>query len=94
MKEIKLKLTSYDVSLVGENYGYSVYKSNIKHKLKNLDEDIVIIFPETVECVNSNFINGLFKDIVSQYGKDEVLKRFSLRFESGLNKDLNQLLNS
>ena len=90
MKEIKLNIDKNMPSLNGETYGKSIYKANLKFKIKNFEEPTKIIFPDHIESISDNFINGLFSEIIDKIGLEKTLALYEI--ETINNDNLKQFL--
>ena len=78
---INLEFDKTISGLAGNEYGYEEYKKQIRDKF-DIKKINVIIFPQNIEKVAISFIQGMFRDILSQIDKEELEKYIEINSSS------------
>ena len=72
MNKINLVFDQTLTCLVGNQFGYNIYLKQIKENLN--EEKNLIIFPNEIERVAISFVQGMFRDLIAKYGKEDIFK--------------------
>lgn len=75
--EIHLVFDKSTTRLVGNPYGKTVYKQQVKEKL-DFTKKNVIMFPNNIVKVASSFTQGLFSEIIGLIGYSGVEKMIEI----------------
>lgn len=78
---INLEFDKSISGLAGNEYGYEEYNNQIKEKI-DMKKINVIIFPNNIEKVAISFVQGMFRDILSQIDKEELEKYIEIQSSS------------
>ena len=78
MNKITLTFDRTLSHIAGNLYGQEVYDKQIKNRIL-MDQVNEIWFPDQIKGVSISFIQGMIKDLVNKYGKDDVLRKISLK---------------
>lgn len=79
MKVVELKFPQDLVGLAGRKYGEQVYETQIKPQWDSHSENVTLEFPEYIEIVSSSFVQGLFSQIIEDFGYDGIREKVSVR---------------
>ena len=82
---IKLSFNNALTGLAGNPFGQSIYQKQVAPYL-NPDQINIIAFPENIEDVAISFIQGLFKDIINQYGYEKVKQMIDIEAKDPFSK--------
>lgn len=74
--KIILKFPNTISRITGNDYGFSIYESQIAPNIKRnvLNE---IIFPEHITGISISFIQGLMGEELNRYGTEKIFDHFS-----------------
>ena len=64
--------------LTGNRFGAVIYDTQVRGKV-DFTNDLVIVFPESIDRIASSFIQGFFSEIMSQIGYSGVKNRIEFR---------------
>lgn len=78
---INLEFDKSISGLAGNEYGYEEYNNQIKEKI-DMNKINVIIFPNNIEKVAISFVQGMFRDILSEIDKEELEKYIEIQSSS------------
>lgn len=70
---IELTFDKSITRLAGYDYGKSIYEKQVPRDI-NLEEKIIIIFPENIVKLASSFIQGFFSELVEKIGISGIEK--------------------
>ena len=77
MNVVNLKFDKSLVALAGNPYGKSIFVNQVKGKY-DLEDGIVICFPENIEKVASSFVQGFFSEWLNSEGLNEIREKVTI----------------
>jgi len=81
MREIKLKVRpDFDV-LSGRDLGTFIYQESGLDSI-TVDEEVTLIFPDTVQSLSASFVQGLLANIFALKGKNKAKKEIHVKMEN------------
>lgn len=81
MREIKLKVRSDYSVLSGRDLGTSIYHESGLDSI-SVDEEVRLIFPDTVQSLSASFVQGLLANVFALKGKAKAKKEIHVKMEN------------
>lgn len=81
MKEIKLSIRKDFAGLAGRELGLSIYETNNLDEI-SIDEEVLLVFPDTVERIAASFVQGLLEGFIKKKGKYNTKKEVHVKMKN------------
>ncbi len=76
-QQIQLQFEKIITNLAGNRFGRDTYIAQVKGKI-DIEEKNIIEIPEIIEDVASSFVQGIYRELSEQYGKERALEIMEL----------------
>ena len=78
MTTINLQFKQPMVALAGNPFGKKTFTEQVKPKIYNLDDSVVIVFPDQITHITSSFIQGFFSTWLREIGAKKIKDRIKI----------------
>ncbi|MBQ3706513.1 MAG: DUF4325 domain-containing protein [Clostridia bacterium] len=78
MTRINLQFKQPMVALAGNPFGKRTFNEQVKPKITDKDDSVVIVFPDQITHVTSSFIQGFFSTWLRDNGPQIIKKKVKI----------------